>query len=96
MFENTKITLTIVTSGGNGEALTPIDCTIARTVFDGPNTALYDWLVEDAEVKPITGRNDQLGDKIVVEEYPVKKNGKFKIVDSSVNGTFEVILWLKA
>lgn len=95
-FKNEKVVLSIATSGGNGQAAIPIDAVITRTVFDGPDTATYDWLVEDAQGKPITGRNDQIGDKIINEEYPVVAGGLFKIIDSDINGTFEVILWLKA
>lgn len=68
---------------------------VARTVFDGPDAATYDWKVLDNEGEFVTGREDQVGDNAIVEEYPLKPGFTFNILDSDTVGDMEVILWLK-
>lgn len=91
-----RVRLSITISGGDGEATIPISGDVVRTIFDGPDAATYDWLAEDEQEKPINGRTDQVGDRIISEEYPVREGGLFKIIDSDIDGAMEVTLWLKA
>lgn len=88
------VTLSIAVSGGTGQVAVANTDIVQRTVFDGPDSAEYDWLVTTAAGKPIAGRADQIGDKIIVEEYPVYQDAIFKILNADTDGTYIVDLYL--
>lgn len=88
--------LEIALVGGDGQETIESTGNITRTVFDGPDTATYDWLILDLEGKPVTGRSQQHGDQVIVETYPVQPGFVFYIIDCDTPGTMEVILWSKA